>query len=30
MVEAHEEGGTRLRARLDEAGVARFRPFVVS
>jgi GTP-binding protein HflX len=30
LVEQHEEGGTRLRARLDEAGAARFREFLVS
>ena len=28
--EQHEEGGTRLRARLDGAGAARFRDFRVS
>ena len=28
LVEQHEEGGTRLRARLDEAGAARFREFL--
>jgi len=30
LVEAQEEEATRLRARLDEVGTARFRPFVVS
>jgi GTP-binding protein HflX len=30
LFEAHEEGGTRLRARLDQAGAARVREFVVS
>jgi GTP-binding protein HflX len=30
LVEQHEEGGTRLRARLDQAGAARFREFLVS
>ena len=30
LVEQHEEGGTRLRARLDQAGTARFREFLVS
>jgi len=30
LVEQHEEGGTRLRARLDGAGAARFREFTVS
>ena len=30
LVEQHEEGGTRLRARLDDAGAARFREFRVS
>ena len=30
LVEQHEEGGTRLRARLDSAGEARFREFLVS
>jgi GTP-binding protein HflX len=30
LVEQHEEGATRLRARLDEAGAARFREFLVS
>jgi GTP-binding protein HflX len=29
LVEQHEEGGTRLRARLDGAGAARFREFTV-
>ncbi|MGH9062742.1 MAG: GTPase HflX, partial [Acidimicrobiales bacterium] len=29
LVEAHEEAGTRLRARLDTAALARLRPFVV-
>jgi GTP-binding protein HflX len=29
LVEQHEEGGTRLRARLDDVGVSRFREFVV-
>ena len=29
LVEAHEEAATRLRARLDPAGLARFREFVV-
>jgi GTP-binding protein HflX len=29
MSEAHEDGGTRLRARLDPAGVARVRDFLV-
>ncbi|HSH23823.1 MAG TPA: GTPase HflX [Acidimicrobiales bacterium] len=28
--EAHEDGATRLRARLDQAGAARFREFVVA
>jgi GTP-binding protein HflX len=27
--EEHEDGGTRLRARLDRAGTARFREFMV-
>jgi len=30
LVEQHEEGATRLRARLDQAGEARFREFLVS
>jgi GTPase len=30
LVEQHEEGATRLRARLDQAGAARFREFLVS
>jgi len=30
LVEQHEEGGTRLRARLDRVGAARFREFLVS
>ncbi|MDQ1439598.1 MAG: GTPase [Acidimicrobiaceae bacterium] len=30
LVEQHEEGATRLRARLDQAGTARFREFLVS
>jgi len=30
LVEAHEEDGTRIRARLDEAGAARFREFLAS
>jgi GTP-binding protein HflX len=30
LVEQHEEGATRLRARLDRAGAARFREFLVS
>ncbi|HEX2039466.1 MAG TPA: GTPase HflX [Acidimicrobiales bacterium] len=30
LTEQHEEGGTRLRARLDAPGAARFREFVVS
>jgi GTP-binding protein HflX len=30
LVEAHEARATRLRARLDRAGVARFREFVVA
>jgi GTP-binding protein HflX len=30
LVEQHEEGATRLRARLDKAGAARFREFLVS
>ena len=30
LTEQHEEGGTRLRARLDDAGTARFREYVVS
>jgi GTP-binding protein HflX len=30
LLEQHEEGGTRLRARLDSAGSARFRDYVVS
>ncbi len=30
LVEAHEEAGTRLRARLDEAGKGRFREFLVA
>jgi GTP-binding protein HflX len=30
LVEQHEEGATRLRARLDAAGAARFREFLVS
>jgi GTPase len=29
LVEAHEDNGTRLRARLDEAGASRFREFQV-
>ena len=29
IVEAHEDAGTRLRARLDDAGAARFREFLV-
>jgi len=29
LVEQHEEGGTRLRVRLDDAGAARFRDFLV-
>jgi len=30
LTEQHEEGGTRLRARLDDVGASRFREFVVS
>ncbi len=30
LVEAHEEAGTRIRARLGEAGASRFREFVVA
>ncbi|MCU1449638.1 MAG: GTP-binding protein [Acidimicrobiales bacterium] len=30
LLEAHEEDGTRIRARLDEAGAARFREFLAS
>jgi GTP-binding protein HflX len=30
LTEQHEEGGTRLRARLDSSGSSRFRDFVVS
>ncbi len=30
LVEQHEEGATRLRARLDDAGTARFAEFLVS
>ncbi len=30
LVEAHEESGTRLQARLDGAGAGRFREFLVS
>ena len=30
LVEQHEEGGTRLRARMDVAGASRFREFMVS
>ena len=30
LTEQHEDDGTRLRARLDSAGTARFREFVVS
>jgi GTP-binding protein HflX len=30
LVETHEEGGTRLRARLDGAALAQMRPFLVS
>ena len=30
LVEAHEEDATRIRARLDEVGAARFREFVVA
>jgi GTP-binding protein HflX len=29
LTEHHEEGGTRVRARLDDAGVGRFRAYVV-
>ena len=30
LVESHEEAGTRVRARLDDAGAGRFREFLVS
>jgi GTP-binding protein HflX len=30
LVESHEEGGTRIRARLDRPGAARYREFTVS
>ena len=30
LLEQHEEGGTRLRARLDPAGRARFREWEVA
>src|SRR4051794_19704413 len=30
LIEAHEEAGTRIRARLDAAGQARFRDFAVT
>jgi GTP-binding protein HflX len=30
LVEQHEEGATRLRARLDDAGTARFAEYLVS
>jgi GTP-binding protein HflX len=29
LMESHEDAGTRLRARLDDAGASRFREFVV-
>jgi GTPase len=29
LMESHEDGGTRLRARLDDAGASRFREFEV-
>ena len=30
LVESHEEGGTRIRARLDLPAAARYREFAVS
>jgi GTP-binding protein HflX len=30
LTEAHEDAGTRLRVRVDEAGASRFREFAVT